>query len=31
MNMIQVILIALFIYLGAIGSIVGNTIGWYTL
>lgn len=27
----QIILIALFVYLGAIGSIVGNTIGWYTL
>lgn len=27
----QIILIALFIYLGSIGSIVGNTIGWYTL
>lgn len=31
MNTIQIVLIALFIYLGAIGSIVGNTIGWYTL
>lgn len=31
MGMFQVILIALFIYLGSIGSIVGNTIGWYTL
>lgn len=31
MSMLQVILIALFIYLGAIGSIVGNTIGWYCL
>lgn len=31
MNTIQIILIALFIYLGSIGSIVGNTIGWYTL
>ena len=31
MTMAQVILIALFIYLGAIGSIVGNTIGWYCL
>ena len=29
MNTVQVILIALFIYLGAIGSIVGNTLGWY--
>lgn len=31
MSTIQIILIALFIYLGSIGSIVGNTIGWYTL
>ena len=31
MNMIQVIAIAFFIYLGSIGSIVGNTIGWYAL
>lgn len=31
MNTVQVILIALFVYLGAIGSIVGNTIGWYCL
>ena len=31
MSTVQIILIALFIYLGAIGSIVGNTIGWYTL
>lgn len=31
MSSIQIILIALFIYLGSIGSIVGNTIGWYTL
>ena len=31
MEMYQVILIALVIYLGSIGSIVGNTIGWYTL
>lgn len=31
MTVVQVILIALFIYLGAIGSIVGNTIGWYCL
>lgn len=31
MSMIQIILIALFIYLAAIGSIVGNTIGWYAL
>jgi len=25
------VLIALFVYLGSIGSVVGNTIGWYTL
>ncbi|HEY8365017.1 MAG TPA: PTS sugar transporter subunit IIC [Haloplasmataceae bacterium] len=31
MTVFQAILIALFVYLGAIGSIVGNTIGWYTL
>ena len=31
MSFLQIVLIALFIYLGAIGSIVGNTIGWYTL
>jgi len=31
MSTIQIILIALFIYLGSIGSIVGNTIGWYAL
>lgn len=31
MSMIQIVLIGLFTYLGAIGSIVGNTIGWYTL
>ena len=31
MNMLQIFLVALFIYLGSIGSIVGNTIGWYTL
>jgi PTS system mannose-specific IIC component len=31
MSVLQMILIALFIYLGAIGSIVGNTIGWYCL
>lgn len=27
----QIILIGLFVYLGSIGSIVGNTLGWYTL
>ena len=31
MNLLQIILIAVFIYLGSIGSVVGNTIGWYTL
>ena len=31
MDVLQMVLIALFIYLGSIGSIVGNTIGWYTL
>lgn len=31
MDLYEIILIALFVYLGSIGSIVGNTIGWYTL
>ncbi len=31
METYQIVLIALFIYLGSIGSIVGNTLGWYTL
>lgn len=31
MSVLQMVLIALFVYLGSIGSIVGNTIGWYTL
>lgn len=31
METYQIILIALFVYLGSIGSIVGNTIGWYNL
>ncbi len=31
MNILQMVLIALFVYLGSIGSVVGNTIGWYTL
>lgn len=31
MNIFQAIMIALFVYLAAIGSVVGNTIGWYTL
>lgn len=31
MRVLQIIAISLFVYLGSIGSIVGNTIGWYTL
>lgn len=31
MSILQIITISLFVYLGSIGSIVGNTIGWYTL
>lgn len=31
MQLWQALLIALFVYLGAIGSIVGNTFGWYML
>lgn len=31
MGTVQIILISVFVYLGSIGSIVGNTIGWYTL
>ena len=31
METYQIILIALFVYLGSIGSLVGNTSGWYTL
>ncbi len=31
MTIFQIILVALFIYLGSIGSIVGNTLGWYNL
>jgi len=31
MDTVQIIAIAMFVYLGSIGSIVGNTIGWYTL
>ena len=31
MSVIQIIAISLFVYLGSIGSIVGNTIGWYTI
>lgn len=31
MSMLQIFAVALFIYLGSIGSIIGNTIGWYDL
>lgn len=31
MSVIQIIAISLFVYLGSIGSVIGNTIGWYTL
>jgi PTS system mannose-specific IIC component len=31
MSVLQAIIIAIFVYLGSIGSIVGNTLGWYTL
>lgn len=31
MTIFQAILISLFVYLGSIGSVVGNTVGWYTL
>ncbi len=31
MTVFQAILIALFTYFAAIGSVVGNTLGWYTL
>lgn len=31
MSILQIVTISLFVYLGSIGSIVGNTIGWYTL
>ena len=31
MELWQALVIALFVYLGAIGSVVGNTLGWYTL
>lgn len=31
MSITQIILVSLFIYLGSIGSIIGNTFGWYTL
>jgi len=31
LSVLQAILIALFVYLAAIGSVVGNTLGWYML
>jgi len=31
MEVYQIVLIGLFIYLGSIGSIIGNTLGWYNL
>jgi mannose PTS system EIIC component len=31
MTIFQAVLIALFVYLASIGSVVGNTIGWYDL
>jgi len=31
MSVLQAIIIAIFVYLASIGSVVGNTIGWYTL
>ncbi|MFV0466012.1 MAG: PTS mannose/fructose/sorbose/N-acetylgalactosamine transporter subunit IIC [Lachnospiraceae bacterium] len=31
MSVLQILTISLFVYLGSIGSLVGNTIGWYTL
>lgn len=31
MSILQAVIIAVFVYLGAIGSVVGNTLGWYTL
>lgn len=31
MSILQAIIIALFVYLASIGSVVGNTIGWYNL
>jgi len=31
LSITQAIIISLFVYLGAIGSVVGNTLGWYTL
>lgn len=31
MSILQAVIVSLFVYLGAIGSVVGNTLGWYTL
>lgn len=31
MSVLQAVLVSLFVYLAAIGSVVGNTIGWYDL
>lgn len=31
MTVLQAVLISLFVYLAAIGSVVGNTLGWYDL
>lgn len=31
MTILQAVLIAFFVYLGSIGSVVGNTLGWYDL
>lgn len=31
MTILQALLIALFVYLASIGSVVGNTLGWYDL
>ena len=31
MTVLQAILVSFFVYLGAIGSVVGNTLGWYNL
>ncbi|NLC54479.1 MAG: PTS sugar transporter subunit IIC [Erysipelothrix sp.] len=31
MSILQAVLISLFVYLGAIGSVVGNTLGWYNI
>ena len=31
MSILQAVLISLFVYFGAIGSVVGNTLGWYNI